>query len=46
VVDDVLRAQQDHPRHGVAEPDHPSVVRAYDELIDLIQPILAGSIVQ
>jgi hypothetical protein len=33
-------------RGGVAEPDHPSVARAYGELIDLIQPKLAANIIQ
>ncbi len=31
---------------GVAEPDHPSVVRVYGELIALIQPTLLANIIQ
>ncbi len=33
-------------RDGVAEPDQSSVVRAYGELIELIQPALAANIIQ
>ncbi len=33
-------------RDEVAEPDRPSVVRVYRELIVLIQPVLAANIIQ
>ena len=33
-------------RDGIAEPDDPAIIRAYDELLDLIQPSLAANIDQ
>ena len=33
-------------RDGVAEPNLPSVITAYNELLDLIQPMLAANIIR